>query len=733
MACMQNPDNQQQVELSLEGMTCAACAARIEKVLNRRPGVQAAVNFATERAQVTFAPALSSVDDLLKAVAKAGYSAYLSQNLSAAEEESKRAKRYNWSLRLLLFSVVLTAPLLAQMGVMFFNLHALMLSPLAQLALATPVQFVVGARFYKGAYHALRGGAANMDVLVALGTSAAFFSSAVVALWGQNHHLYFESSATIITLVVLGKLLEDRAKARTSAALAALVKLRPPQARVLREGAWVQVPAESLRVGDVFEVRPGESVAADGVVSEGQSNVNEAMLTGESAPVGKTPGSKVFAATLNANGRLVCRVTGTGDSTVLGGIIRLVAQAQGSKPAIQKLADRISGVFVPTVLVLAALTFGLWWWQANAGQALQNAVAVLVIACPCALGLATPTAITVAMGRGASLGVLIRNADALERAAKVTTLMVDKTGTLTEGRPVVVDVIPVVGDEAALLRVAAALEAGSEHPLAKAVVEAAAQRHLSPLPVQDFVALPGHGVRAQVNGELHALGSVAFAQAEKMALDEAVVSKLAQQARTVVVVAKGTQVLGYLGLADKLRPTAHRFVKEARVAHLHLVLLTGDNEATARALATQVGIDDWQAGVLPHAKAEAVKAARQRKGGVAMLGDGINDAPALAVADVGIAMGAGADVAIETADVTLMRSDPLAAIDALTLARKTLAKIHQNLFFAFFYNVVGIPLAAFGVLSPVIAGAAMAASSVSVVSNALLLKRFRGVASETRR
>lgn len=718
----------QHVELSLQGMTCAACAARIEKVLNRRPGVQAVVNFATERAQVTFSPATSSVDDLVASVAKAGYSAHLSQSTSPAEEDAKRAKRSLWSLRLLVVSVLLTIPLLAQMGVMFFHLHALMLSPLAQLALATPVQFVVGARFYRGAYHALRGGAANMDVLVALGTSAAFFSSAAVVLLQRNEHLYFESSASIITLVVLGKLLEDRAKIRTSAALAALVKLRPPQARVLREGQWQMVAAEAVRVGDLFEVRPGEIVAADGVVEEGQSNVNEAMLTGESAPVGKTPGSKVFAATMNANGRLVCRVTGTADNTVLGGIIRLVAQAQGSKPAIQKLADRVSGVFVPVVLVIAALTFGLWWWQGNVGQALQNAVAVLVIACPCALGLATPTAITVAMGRGASLGVLIRSADALERAAKVTTLMVDKTGTLTEGRPVVVDVIPVVGDEASLLTVAAALEAGSEHPLAKAVVDAAAQRHLAQPLVQNFVALPGHGVRGEIDGDIHSLGSVSFAQTEGLALDNHVVNKLALQARTVVVVAKGQVVLGYLGLADKLRGTAHRFVKDAHAARLHVVLLTGDNEATARALATEVGIATWQAGVLPQDKAAAVKAARQGKGGVAMLGDGINDAPALAVADVGIAMGAGADVAIETADITLMRSDPLAAIDALALARKTLAKVHQNLFFAFFYNVVGIPLAAFGVLSPVIAGAAMAASSVSVVSNALLLRRFRSVA-----
>ena len=714
----------QQVDLALQGMTCAACAARIEKVLNRRPGVTAVVNFATERAQVSFSSENNTVADLLGTVAKAGYGARLIDAASRGEQGKEKAARYQRSLRTLLFAVVFTLPLFLQMGGMFFGLHFLMLSPWWQLALAAPVQFVAGARFYIGAYHALRGGTANMDVLVALGTSAAFFSSAVTTLLGSGGHVYFESSAMIITLVLLGKILEDRAKARTSSAIASLVKLRPPQARVMRDGALVTIDIALLATGDLFEVRAGESIPADAVVQEGSSKVNEAMLTGESAAVSKAVGSKVFAATMNNDGRLLCKVTGIGDNTVLGSIIRLVEQAQGSKPAIQKLADKISGGFVPVVLGLALLTFVGWWWYAGAAVALQNAVAVLVIACPCALGLATPTAITVAMGRGATLGILIRNADALERAAKVTHILVDKTGTLTEGKPAVSEVICEPGQEANLLKVAASLEASSEHPLARAVVEAARAKNVEVVKVEDFLVIAGQGVQGKLNGHDHWLGSVAFAESKDAKVDPRSIADLTSKARTVVVVGEQQTVLGYLGLADRVRDTAKAFVDGARAEHLHLRLLTGDNAGTAQALANELGITDFKAGVLPHEKAEAVKAARGEHAVVAMLGDGINDAPAIAAADVGMAMGAGADVAIETADITLMRSDPLSALDAVRLARATLAKIHQNLFFAFFYNVVGIPLAAFGVLNPVLAGAAMAASSVSVVSNALLLKRF---------
>ncbi|MBZ0134229.1 MAG: copper-translocating P-type ATPase, partial [Rhodocyclaceae bacterium] len=608
--------------------------------------------------------------------------------------------------------------------------HEDMLPRWLQFALATPVQFWIGWRFYVGAYNALRGGAGNMDVLVALGTSMAWlFSTVVTALDLHHQHVYFEASASVITLVLMGKLLEARAKAKTSAAIEALIRLQPQTACVLRDGELVEVPVASLNPGDVFVVRPGESVPVDGEVAEGASSVNEAMLTGESLPVAKNPGDKVFAATVNGEGLVHCRATGVGSHTLLAGIIRMVEQAQGSKAPVQRLADRISAIFVPVVTAIALVAFAGWWlFTGDFTNALVNAVAVLVIACPCALGLATPTAIMVGTGRGAAAGILVKNAEALELAKNVEVLAVDKTGTLTQGKPEVTDVVPAGGvDETELLRLAASLEQGSTHPLAEAIVAKARGRGLVLAQPSGLQAVAGKGLTAMLDGEGYALGSPAFLAERGVAVPEALPAPLANSGKSVVAVSRGLTLLGLVGVADRLRPNSREAVARLQAQGVEVVMLTGDNRATAAAIAREAGIDRYEAEVLPQDKAAAV--ARLKSGGrrVGMVGDGINDAPALAAADVSFAIGGGSDVALEAADVTLMRSDLLSAADAIDLSRATLAKIRQNLFFAFIYNVLGIPLAALGYLNPVIAGAAMAMSSVSVVSNSLLLRRWKPV------
>jgi Cu+-exporting ATPase len=568
-----------------------------------------------------------------------------------------------------------------------------------------------------------------MDVLVVLGTTMAWAFSAVVTVFGLHEHVYFEAGAAVITLVLLGKLLEARAKAGTSAALEGLMRLQPNFAHVLRDGTTRDVPLAQVVAGDVFVVRAGENVPVDGVVRDGMSSVDESMLTGESRAVDKRAGAKVFAGTLNQDGMLTCEATGVGDATLLAGIVRLVAEAQGSKAPIQRLADQVAGIFVPVVVVIAALTFALTWWLAgDATRALVNAVAVLVIACPCALGLATPTAIMVGTGRGAQSGILIRNASALEQAGRLQTLIIDKTGTLTEGRPVVTDVVAfAAATRADLLRVAASLEQGSTHPLAKAVLAAAAADGIAVAPLTGFASVPGKGVHGVVDGTpgTSLLGSLDYLADNGVAgLGEAGAA-LQASGKTLIAVASDGRALGLLALADAIRPTSAGAVARLRAAGIDVVMLTGDNAATAQAVATAAGIAEFRAGVLPAAKADAVRALKSRGIVTGMVGDGVNDAPALAAADVSFAIGAGSDVAIEAADITLVRSDLDAVVDAILLSRATLAKIRQNLFFAFAYNVLGIPLAAAGLLNPVIAGAAMAASSVSVVGNALLLKRWR--------
>ena len=719
----------QTVELLIEGMACAACSARIEKVLNRLPGVEAAVNLAAERARIRYVPGLADAGLLMASVERAGFKARLIDESSREDDKARKLAVYRIELRRFWISVALTLPLVAQMLTMFdgagWNVHHPDLLPRwLQLALATPVQFWVGWRFYDGAWKSLRGGGANMDVLVALGTSMAYGFSFVVTLSGLNHlHVYFEASAAVITLVLLGKLLEARAKAKTSAAIEALIRMQPKTARVERDGQLVELDVALLIPGDVFLVRPGESVPVDGEVLEGASSVNEAMLTGESMPVSKQAGDRVFAATANSQGMLRCQATGVGEHTLLAGIIRMVAEAQGSKAPVQRLADRISAIFVPVVCAIALLTFAGWWAFAGVfSEALINAVAVLVIACPCALGLATPTAIMVGTGQGARAGILVKNAEALERAEKIGVLAVDKTGTLTCGEPVVTDAVALAETEAQALLLAAALEQGSEHPLARAILQRTATEE--PLPgVSDFLATPGRGVEGTVNGRRLRLGSPEWFVDHP--LPETEIAALQSAGKTVVVLAEGNGVLAVLAIADPLRASSRAAVERLKGIGIKVVMLTGDNAVTAAVIAQEAGIDDFRAGILPGDKAAAVSALRHGGTVVAMVGDGINDAPALAAADIGFAMGAGSDAAIEASDITLVRSDLAGVADAIGLSRATLGKIRQNLFFAFAYNVLGIPLAALGMLNPVIAGAAMAMSSVSVVSNSLLLRRWR--------
>lgn len=721
----------QSVQLQIHDMTCAACSGRIEKALNKLPGVSATVNLATETARASFNPGMVTVDELITAVVRAGYGASEISDSSRAEEKVRRLAAYQAELRMFWLAAALTLPLLLQMGAMFSGMHEDLLPRWLQWLLATPVQFWVGKRFYVAAWHALRGGSANMDVLIALGTSMAYFFSAVVTLLALQQHVYFEASAAIITLVLLGKLMEARAKGKTSAAIEELIKLQPKTARVERNGEIIEVDAGSLVLGDIFIVRPGENLPVDGVVIEGASSVNEAMLTGESLPVGKQAGAKVYAATMNQQGLLKCRATGVGAHTQLAAIIRLVEQAQGSKAPIQRMADTISAVFVPVVVAISALTLAFTWWLAgDFVPALINAVAVLVIACPCALGLATPTAIMVGTGRGAQTGVLVKNAAALEHAEKIQVLIVDKTGTLTEGRPAVTDVVAAgSASEHDLLQVAATLEQGSEHPLAKAVLERAAGMHIRPQVVTDFSAIAGSGITARIDGAEYLLGSPKFVGGRGAAIDAARIGVLQAAGKTVIAVAAVTdgipEVLGYLAIADRLRSTSAQAVKRLQAMGIEVVMLTGDNLATAAAIARQAGISSYRAEVLPQDKAAAVEQTKASGKFTGMVGDGINDAPALAAADVSFAIGAGSDVAIEAADITLMRDDLMSAADAISLSRATLGKIRQNLFFAFIYNILGIPLAAAGLLNPVIAGAAMAMSSVSVVSNSLLLKRWQ--------
>ena len=720
------------LELDVGGMTCASCSGRVEKALSKVPGVErVSVNLANERAHVEL---LGHVDParLIDAVNQAGYSASLHQanNPHAVQDDQqKRLQRERWALVL---AIVLALPLVLPMLLMPLGIHW-MLPAWAQFVLATPVQFVLGARFYRAAWKAVKAGAGNMDLLVALGTSAGYGLSLyewAIAAPGTTPHLYFEASAVVIALVLLGKYLESRAKRQTASAIRALEALRPERALRVVDGQEQDVAISDLRLNDLVLVKPGERFPVDGEVVEGQSHADEALISGESLPVPKQPGDKVTGGAINGEGRLVIKTLALGTETVLARIIRLVEDAQAGKAPIQKLVDKVSQVFVPVVLLIALATLLGWWlYGAPIETALINAVAVLVIACPCALGLATPTAIMAGTGVAARFGILIKDAEALERAHEVSAVVFDKTGTLTSGTPQIAHLAALDGDEAHLLQAAGALQRGSEHPLAKAVLDACAARQLNVPDVADSQSLTGRGIAGTLEGRRLALGNRRLLDETGLTPGSLADSATAweNEGRTLswlIEQSPEPRVLGLFAFGDTLKTGAQSAIQQLSARHISSHLLTGDNRGSARVVAQALGITDVHAEVLPADKAATV-AELKKTGVVAMVGDGINDAPALAAADIGIAMGGGTDVAMQAAGITLMRGDPRLVPAALDISRKTYAKIRQNLFWAFVYNVIGIPLAAFGFLNPVLAGAAMAFSSVSVVSNALLLKFWK--------
>jgi len=717
-------------DLPISGMTCASCAGRVERALGKVPGVQSvSVNLANERAHVEV---LGQMDPgvLIAAVDKAGYTATLPQSGATTEaNQAQRLHRERWAL---LLAILLALPLVLPMLVAPFGLHW-MLPAWAQFALATPVQFIFGARFYIAAWKAVRAGAGNMDLLVAIGTSAGYGLSIyewLTAHPGMAPHLYFEASAVVIALVLLGKYLESRAKRQTASAIRALEALRPERAIRVVAGREENVAINALRLGDLVMVKPGERFPVDGEVVDGQSHADEALISGESLPVPKQPGDKVTGGAINGEGRLLVRTLALGAESVLARIIRLVEDAQAAKAPIQKLVDKVSQVFVPAVLLLALITLVGWWlYGASVETAIINAVAVLVIACPCALGLATPTAIMAGTGVAARHGILIKDAEALERAHEVSAVVFDKTGTLTSGTPKIAHLAAVDGNEDVLLQQAGALQRGSEHPLAKAVLDTCHEKALAVADVTASQSLAGRGIAGTLNGQPLALGNRRLLEENGLSAGDLADSANAWEAegRTLSwLIEQGAQprVLGLFAFGDTLKPGALDAVQQLKAQHITSHLLTGDNRGSARVVAQALGIDDVHAEVLPADKAATV-AELKKTGVVAMVGDGINDAPALAAADIGIAMGGGTDVAMHAAGITLMRGDPRLVPAALEISRKTYAKIRQNLFWAFVYNLIGIPLAAFGLLNPVLAGAAMALSSVSVVSNALLLKTWK--------
>jgi Cu+-exporting ATPase len=739
---------QEQALIHVGGMHCAACVARVEKTLKSLPGVQeAVVNLATREAQVTFDPRLTDSSRFAQALDEAGYTYEGMVELTAPEGERRvdpevaafgRRFALALALNIPVFLLSMVHPLPHWLGLAPPPLNYLL------LALTTPIMVYGGAPFFRGAAKAMRHGAMDMNTLIALGTAAAFLFSLAVTLWPQvfaahslGAEVYYDTSAMIITFILLGRWLEAKARQRASEAISRLMALAPPTARVRRDGEELEIPLAQVRVGDLVVVRPGEKIAVDGVVIEGQSAVDEAMLTGESLPVAKAPGAEVWGATLNTTGALVFRATRVGRDMVLSQIIRLVREAQSAKAPIQRLADRVAGVFVPVVLAIAALTFLLWYVLGPAPaltHALLAMVAVLIIACPCALGLATPTAVMVGTGRGAEMGILLRGGEPLERAYALTDIIFDKTGTLTQGRPEVVDIVAFPPwSQGEVLQLAAAVEQRSEHPLAAALVREAEKQGLAGLIVAAFEAVPGLGVRAEVDGQQVLVGSPRFLEAAGISTYYAqlTLQRLTQGGRSIIMVAVAGNLAGVIGIADTIKPQAGEMVRLLKDMGLRVWMLSGDQERTARAVAQQVGIEEVVAEVLPADKAAKVAALQKQGRVVAMVGDGINDAPALAQADVGLAVGTGTDVAMAAADITLMRDDLSLVPRAIALARRTMRIIRQNLFWAFFYNIVAIPIAAGclypwtgWLLNPAIAAVTMALSSVTVVSNSLRLRRF---------
>jgi len=719
------------IELDIYGMTCASCANRIEKVLNRTPGInKATVNLALERATIEYSGLDLEVKDLIKQVEKTGYKATEHRTENVDAEKEARDKEISNLKRRFIISAILSVPLLASM-LMYFNitLPTLIHNPYFQWALATPIQFYVGYEFYKGAYTAIRNRSANMDVLVVMGTSAAYLYSIWETLIG-GMYVYFETSGLIITLVLLGKLLEAIAKGRTSEAIKKLMDLEAKTAYVIRDGKELEISIKEVLVNDIIIVRPGQKIPVDGEIIEGTSAIDESMITGESIPIDKKEGDQVFGATINKYGAFKFRATKVGKDTVLAQIIKVVEDAQGAKAPIQKLADRVSGVFVPIVIGIAIVTFFVWYLliNVNFAFALSASIAVLVIACPCALGLATPTSIMVGTGKGAEKGILFKSGEHLQNLQSVNTVILDKTGTITKGQPELVDIYTMDDiSTVELLKLAASAEQPSEHPLGQAIVKGTKAKGIQLFEATAFNAIPGFGIEAEVDNKKLQVGTRKLMQENSINYEkvENRLEQLEDEGKTVMLVAINQQISGLIAVADTVKEDSKEAILRLKELGLKIVMITGDNKKTAEAIAKEVGIDEVRAEVLPEDKAKEVQRLKDSGQIVAMVGDGINDAPALVTADVGIAIGTGADVAIESSDITLMRGNLKGLVNAVILSRKTMRNIKQNLFWAFIYNSIGIPVAALGLLEPWIAATAMAFSSVSVVTNSLRLKRVK--------
>ncbi|WP_275950877.1 heavy metal translocating P-type ATPase [Cytobacillus citreus] len=730
----------EKTELALTGMTCAACATRIEKGLNKTDGVlQATVNLALEKASIEYNPAIVSTKDMTQKVEKLGYGATVKTEDNEKETVDQRMKEIETQQGKFIFSAILSIPLLWAMAghfsfTSFLYVPDAFMNPWVQMALATPVQFYIGKQFYVGAYKALRNKSANMDVLVALGTSAAYFYSVYLAIGTIGNHghpvgLYFETSAVLITLIILGKLFEAKAKGRSSEAIKKLMGLQAKTALVIREDQELEIPLEEVVAGDIILVKPGEKIPVDGEILEGQSALDESMITGESVPIDKTVGDTVIGATINKNGFIKIKATKVGKDTALAQIIKVVEDAQGSKAPIQRLADIISGVFVPIVVGIAVITFLIWYFAVAPGdfaEALEKLIAVLVIACPCALGLATPTSIMAGSGRAAEYGILFKGGEHLEMTHRIKSVILDKTGTITNGDPVLTDVITEM-DKTEFLTFVGSAEKQSEHPLAQAIVNGIKEKQIDLKDVKDFEAIPGYGIKAIVDDTEILIGTRRLMKKFSIEIDHALekMSALEKQGKTAMLTAINGEYAGIVAVADTIKETSAKAISRLKDMGLEVIMITGDNEQTAKAIAAQAGIDHVIAEVLPEGKAEEVKKLQQQGKKVAMVGDGINDAPALAIADIGMAIGTGTDVAMEVADITLIRGDLNSIADAIFMSKKTIRNIRQNLFWALAYNTLGIPIAAFGFLAPWLAGAAMAFSSVSVVLNALRLQRVK--------
>ncbi|KXY60025.1 heavy metal translocating P-type ATPase [Bacillus cereus] len=728
-------------EFTVSGMTCAACANRVEKRLNKLEGVNGAtVNFALESATVDFNPDEINVNEMKSAITKLGYKLEVKSDEQDGSTDH-RLQEIERQKKKFIISFILSFPLLWAMVshfsfTSFIYLPDMLMNPWVQLALATPVQFIIGGQFYVGAYKALRNKSANMDVLVALGTSAAYFYSVYLSIQsiGSSEHmtdLYFETSAVLITLIILGKLFEAKAKGRSSEAIKKLMGLQAKTATVMRDGTEMKILIEEVVAGDIVYVKPGEKIPVDGEIVEGKSAIDESMLTGESIPVDKTIGDVVIGSTMNKNGFLKVKATKVGRDTALAQIIKVVEEAQGSKAPIQRVADQISGIFVPVVVVIAIITFAVWMifvTPGDFGGALEKMIAVLVIACPCALGLATPTSIMAGSGRSAEYGILFKGGEHLEATHRLDTVILDKTGTVTNGKPVLTDVIVADGfNEEEILRLVGAAEKNSEHPLAEAIVEGIKEKKIDIPSSETFEAIPGFGIESVIEGKQLLIGTRRLMKKFNIDIEEVSKSmeELEREGKTAMLIAINKEYAGIVAVADTVKDTSKAAITRLKKMGLDVVMITGDNTQTAQAIAGQVGIEHVIAEVLPEGKAEEVKKLQAQGKKVAMVGDGINDAPALATADIGMAIGTGTDVAMEAADITLIRGDLNSIADAIFMSKMTIRNIKQNLFWALAYNGLGIPIAAFGFLAPWVAGAAMAFSSVSVVLNALRLQRVK--------